>query len=611
MLMRERVLCRLGIVLTLLLASLGGCVKPKPADPKPPAVVSYVQGTVREFAVYDTAGFVPLQGYGVVTNLGKNGSREVPENLKDYLVQYLAKKGIGIPPSQVTPMMMLQDLDTGIVLVRGTLPFGAPVGTRFDISVSALPSTQTRSIQGGNLLTSDLILYFGSPAPGNTTRPLAEGGGDVFANPFVDPNDERDLVKWREGKVLGGGRVVYENPIKLQLRQPDFARAGTMARRINETFRGASGASDVANAINRATIELRVPNAWRDDYEHFLELVMHVPLSPATTWETRARELLRMMQAPDTGLEEISLILEAMGRNTVPLLRPLFTSRNSAAAFYAARTAGRLGDAGAEQVLIRFAGEAGSPFRIAAIEELGRNDRLGGAVAALQPLVDDENSLVRIAAYEALVRRHDNTVITSVNVDGQLTLDLVKSRRSYVIYGTQTMEPRLALFGADMPVARPIFFNPPDELITIRSVEADPNRSVARRVRQWVEDGMPPCGDAFVALLGASVDPANRVAPEGGHCLAVFRKMPNGKYTDVVMCTATVRALVKEMAAMSDRSIYGDVHGLRLSYGQVLNVVYRMCQKGDIPAKFSLQSETAGSRIRGTGPAVGRPDVPE
>jgi hypothetical protein len=36
-----------------------------------------------------------------------------------------------------------------------------------------------------------------------------------------------------------------------------------------------------------------------------------------------------------------------------------------------------------------------------------------------------------------------------------------------------------------------------------------------------------------------------------------------------------------------------------------------MCQKGDIPAKFSLQSESAASRIRGTGPAVGRPDVPE
>ncbi len=50
-------------------------------------------------------------------------------------------------------------------------------------------------------------------------------------------------------------------------------------RRINERFGTVSG--KVANARDRATIEITVPRGWRDDYERFLVLVMHLPLTPA------------------------------------------------------------------------------------------------------------------------------------------------------------------------------------------------------------------------------------------------------------------------------------------------------------------------------------------
>jgi hypothetical protein len=568
---------RVGAGLSLLLLSaLGGCststTKPAeaPSAPNPVTVPAHVVGTVREFAVYDTTGSMPVQGYGLVEGLGKNGAGQVPEHVRDYMVTYLSARGIGDRTKglgHVQPMDILKDVDTAVVLVAGLVPFGAPLGARFDINLAALPDTQTRSLHGGNLMTTDLALYFGAVTPGGSTRPLARGGGPVFVNPFVDPNDSRELVKWREGRVLGGGRVVIALPVLLRLRQPDFQRAHTIADRINGTFSGTSGNTKVANARDRGTIEVTVPPSWAGDYEHFLELVMHVPLSSGAMWEGRARELVRLMEAPEAVNDDISLILESMGRNIVPLLKPLYASRNASAAFYAARAGGRLGDEGAEEVLIRLANETHSPFQIPAINELGRDDRMVSAMDTLRKLIDDENNEVCIAAYEALARRHDDAMITHFHVPGQLDLDMVKSRRSYVIYASQTMRARLAVFGADMPVAKPVYFSPPDEMVTIRSLEGDSN-------------------------------------------LAVFRRLPNGRYSDVLACAPTVQSLVLQLASIPDVQADGTVYGLRLTYAELLSVLHRMCLKGDIPAKFTLQSDTPASRIRTQGPAVGRPDVP-
>jgi hypothetical protein len=577
MFMRKKWLAWWGM--GLLLAAGSGCERPDPVPASLGASVvipPHLLGTVREFAVYDAGGSVPVQGYGLVTGLGKNGSREVPDHLRDYMIQYLARNRIGSAQygtGHVSPMRVLQDLDTAIVLVAGSIPFGAPVGARFDLDVAALPSTQTRSLQGGNLMSADLRLYLGVVSAGGPTRMLAEGAGSIFLNPFVDPNDEADLAQWREGRILGGGRVTYAHPVHLQLRQPDYARASLIAKRINERL---GARATPPNARDRATIELTVPAGWRDDYERFLVLVMHLPLAPPSQWQARARELVRLMEAPDAPCEDIAWILEAMGRNTVPVLKTLYASRNSAAAFYAARAAGRLGDDAAEQVLARLARQPRSVFQILAIEELGRNDLLVGAALVLRDLIDDDDNQVRIAAYEGLARRGDGAVLTRRRVEGQLTLDLVKSRRSYVIYATQRSEPRIALFGPEIPLSLPVYFDPADELAIIRSRPGDANKDA-------------------------------NAGPE----LGVFRRLPDGRYTPVLACRPTVDSLIVELASLPALGPDGKTyHGLRLNYGEVLSVLARLCQRGDIPAKFNLQSEPSPSRIPVRGPAVGRPDVP-
>lgn len=557
---------RVALAAGLLLAG-GGCSGPDKDDSDSRIVMPpHLVGTVREYAVFESGAPLPVQGYGLVVGLGTNGSSEVPGHLRDYMEQYLAKKGIGSKikgAGSVSPLQMLRDRDTSIVMLAGEIPFGAPVGTRFDVTMAALPNTQTRSLQGGFLLESELRFSWGGVLePGGPTKVLAEVDGAVFVNPFVDPNDEGEIAKWREGTVLGGAKVVYAHPVHLSLRRPDFARADLIARRINETF---GGPGKIANARDRGTIELVVPKEWRQDYEHFLLLAGHVSLTPASRWEVRARELVREMELPDAVHEEVALVLEAFGRNVVPLLRTLYTSGNPPAAFYAARAGARLRDEAAEAVLVRFARE-NSPLQIAAIEELGRRREMRAATDVLQELVDDENDLVRIAAYEALVRRNDTGTFTRLELEGPIKVDLVKSRRTYAVYATRTQEARLALFGPDMPVSCPVFFSPPDELVTVRSQEGDPN-------------------------------------------LAVFRRVRNRRYSDVLPCPPTVCSLVTLLANRSDFNAEGKIKGLGLTYGQVVSVVCRMCTAGDIPAKFHLQPEPSMMKIQG-GLTGGRADVP-
>ncbi len=508
---------------------------------------THMSGTVAEFAMFEGAADLPVQGYGVVVGLGTNGSREVPAHVKPYLVEYLGKLGFGSASKNLlhmTPSKVLSSTDTAVVLIGGAIPFGAPPGTKFDLFIEAMPNTQTRSLWGGCLLQSELrFADRGMAIPGGPTRPLAAGQGDVFCNPFVDPNDEREMVKWRSGRVLGGGTVGVPTPILLVLRQPDYARADLLQRRINEVF-GANAVA-VAKATGRRVIEITVPKEWHKDYQHFLQLVLHIPLDASSNYEVRARDLIRAMEAPDAPCQDIAMILEATGRQIVPILKSHYTDSNPNVAYFCSRTGVRLRDETAGTVVVRFA-KTPSPLQLEAIGELGRRNEILEAQMVLHDLLDDDNMSTRIAAYDALVRRGDRRRITRLDVDKQFKLDIVECQKTPLIYATQTDQPRLVVFGKAMPVKRPMFFNTSDDLVTVR------------------------CN-------------------EGEEKLTVFRKTFDNRFSDSYEVNPDVQSLVLKLGSRPMMGDDGSIKGLGLSYCQLVAVLHGMCQKGDIPAKFNLQ----------------------
>ena len=279
----------LALCALMIVAIMVGCDDPKvkprtvsdpPANDPPPPICG--AGTISEYATLATSTTVRVGGYGIVAGLGRSGSDTsgVPPQVISYLKEYLQKKGLGWASQgtrNVTPDMVLKDPDTAVVVVAGRVPAMAPVGTRYDLVVQALPQTQTTNLNGGFLMDIDMYLAPGGVlAPTGATQKLAEAGGQVFVNPFLDMNKPSDIPRFREGRILNGGVVTKNAPVQLVLRHPDFALSAAIQKRINERFH--SRGAMVANSKNPQMIDLTIPREYRGDYIHFLNIVMHLPM---------------------------------------------------------------------------------------------------------------------------------------------------------------------------------------------------------------------------------------------------------------------------------------------------------------------------------------------
>lgn len=574
-------------VCSVMLVSAGCSEKPKPVAAQPivqsvdPATLPvYVRGTVAQYARLDRTWDISLVGHGVVVGLGTTGSKEVPAAVEKYLTEYMAKHKIGMRSTNtddVKPLSILQDPDTAVVLVGAMVPLGAPVGTKFDVDVSAMPQTTTTSLSGGHLLPCEMMLApagVAAPLTANVPR-IGEAKGGAFLNPFLDPGHAQDVSKFRESRVIGGGVITECVPVRLILREPDWGKASMIQSRINDRFRLFETADQrvpmerVANAVSASTIELRTPRAYQNDYRRFLALVLHMPLdnNPASR-EMIGREIAQTMELPDARYDDLALVWEAMGKPSLSIVRPMYQSSNPTVAYYAARTGLRMGDASACVVVARHALNINSAFRMAAIVELG-GQRDFQAVEALRKLLDDPNDVVRIAAYESLAKLPNAGGIKRIKLADQFDIDIVPSSRPTLVYATQTLEQRIAIFGPQMPVQRPMFYISPDEVVMVDGKSAE---------------GL----------------------------LTMTRKIPRtGKMSTPVTTKATVEAVVRMLGDQPHTNDDGEMVGLGLRYGQVVSLLQGLCKEGDIEARFVLQSLAQPSKIYGDAVTAGRPDMPQ
>jgi hypothetical protein len=598
--------CLLAVAAAALCLTCAGCLPEElsldPAKDKRPTPPPEVAGTVGEFATLIGGGSLFLDGHGLAVGLGQNGSSEVPPQLKKHLVEYMLKEGVGSAlggARAVMPSRMIADKDTAVVRLAAVVPPGAPKGWKFDVQVTALTRSGTRSLDGGRLYAFPLFMGTGEGVPPSSgARAWAMAEGSVFLNPFLDPERAADAPRFREGRLIGGGQVIEPRPLRLVLAEPDYARCNVIQRRINQRF---GQPIRVANAKNPSTIHLSIPPAYSDNYDHFLRLVTHLPLQAGPgRWEARAREIAKEISQPGTNHEGLALVWEAMGSQIVGTCQKLYDSKNAAAAFYASRTGLRLKDKMAADVMMRFAQTTGSPFRVPAIEELGRQEWLLRSVPLLRQLVDDESVLVRIAAYESLVKLGDTSLVTRIDVAGEFKLDLVTSRRSYVIYATQSGEKRITLFGRDMAVDERLFFDMPDGLVTM----ADKRVDVDKKGQVWTA--------AKLKALSPEQREQKKQELRKDTRLMIFRKIPRtGRISAPFYVKFFVRDLVEALGERAVKDPNGDFRGMELTYGQVAAVLYRMCEKDkDIPAKFVLQRPPGTRRIYEGVPTVGRPDMP-
>ena len=527
------------LLVTILLFSLAGCgesqkskkqKKSKEQKTEAPQEIK-LDKTIGDLAEVVAFNPIPVKGIGLVVGLQNTGSSECPPAVRDYLRQYILTQ-VG-RREIVNPDMMINSKDTAVVFVEGLIPAGTVKEEAFDVRVQAMPSTQTTSLTGGRLYTTDLKLVGQFEEAIATSRTLALAAGAVYIDNITDPKPSP-----LSGFVLGGGKSIENHQILLALFNPDFRIAAIIRNRINGRF-----GRNVATATSENTIYLSLPENFKYKKARFIELVKALYVTSTATAEDNQINLLveKLQTEPEKTKYETGL--EAIGKPAVSRLLPLLGSEDPQTRFIAARCLFNIGDDIALKILREFAQDSTSPFRIAAIGAVGDAGQRRDVIALMNRTVRDEDFDVRYAAYKYL-QKYDDISIVRTAVAKDFYIDQVIQTSPKTVYVSRKDEPRVVLFGAPIDCEKDIFIESDDGQIIINAL-ADENRISVMRKHPLTGGLMGPLKTSF-------------------------------RLADVI------KTLGDEPAPEDEKQRVG----LGVSYSEIVELLKKMCEKGAVKAVF-------------------------
>ncbi len=419
---------------------------------------AYLRNTVGSLARLRNNRPMPVSGFGFVTGLNGTGHRGAPAYLRQRIVNEMKKGGFGsanLGTSLLTPERALDDINTAVVAIEGLIPPGATRGTRFDVLVSALPATETTSLAGGRLFSTDLSL--GGADPSNRySHPLARARGSLYLNPFDadDPAEESETFR-RQAIIVGGGEVTEDRLIEIVLNQPSWQRARAIEDRINERFPMAPEDRTVktANAISNLVIRISVPRRFSNEPEQLLDLIAHLYITNAPQFEPmQARRLYQEFRDDPNAADAVKLAWMALGKTITPVLREYYEDERQDIRLAALEAGAYLQDERSSQHLLELAGSDDPRLRARVAQALVFLPKSLRGGRALKQLLDDQDVSVRVTAYESLARTGDPIVerIAVRNEGGiKFIIDRVPAERP-LVYVTYRGIPRIVIFNPSL-----------------------------------------------------------------------------------------------------------------------------------------------------------------
>jgi flagellar basal body P-ring protein FlgI len=513
--------------ITILGLLSGGCAAPRSGVKKILAPETNLGTTIGSLVEVLSVNAIPVEGYGLVGGLNGTGSSECPTQIREYLEKYILKQ---LPDQKADAGKLIDSLDTAVVYVQGMIPPAASKNQYFDVKITALPGTQTTSIENGWLYETELKIAGGF---GITTKVLAKAEGPVF----VDTIDAAQTNK-QNGYILAGGTVLDEYKVSLALRQPDYKMANIIRNCINERF-----GSETAKAISESQIDLKIPEKYKNQKQRFVAIVRETYLvrTPDITKERIITFVRQLAVSKDKQTSEIAL--ETIGNECLDKLSALLNSSDEEVRLRAARCMLNLGSDQGLKTLRQITMDKNSHRRIEALETItlsaGRND----ATAILRSLLRDEDFNIRLAAYEQL-RKLEDIAVTQKLIGHNFYLEQIAQADRKAIFVSRSGQPRIVLFAAPIRCNEGIFVESPDGSVTIN-------------------------------------------APAGQNYVSIMRKHP--KRADVIIKLKSsfelgdiIRTLCEEPLKKSDQGH----SGLNVSYSDMIALLQQMCDKGAIKAEF-------------------------
>jgi flagellar P-ring protein precursor FlgI len=210
----------------------------------------------------------PLIGYGLVIGLNKTGDKRQTIFTTQTLANMLEQFGTSVPAAQ------LKVENIAAVLVTASLPAYAHVGTRIDLTASAIGDA--RSLQGGVLMATPLR------APNGQI--VAVGEGPLSLGGFAGGNGGNGVQvnHLTVGRVPEGAlvhtdvamKIPASDTIAFSIADPDFTTANQISQVINKELGEGS-----ARVLDSATIQVRVPPVYKAAIPELIARLEPLPVS--------------------------------------------------------------------------------------------------------------------------------------------------------------------------------------------------------------------------------------------------------------------------------------------------------------------------------------------
>jgi hypothetical protein len=520
---------KIAFVLAILAGSclIAGCGRAGVDKSKGLAPAKDLGTTIGSLAEIVTPESIPVEGFGLVAGLSGTGSAECPPQIRAYLVRYIQTQ---LPKSGVNVEKLISSTDTAVVQIEGVMPAAAWKNQYFDVKITALPGTRTTSLEDGCLYTAELKAR---GTFGITTRVLANAEGPVFIDKIGVANTDK-----RVGYVLAGGKILEDQRISLQPRQPDYRTASRIRNRLNERF-----GFGTAEAVSPARIELTVPAKYRGQEQRFIAMVraMYLDQTPEITKGRIMTFVKELAVSQDRQTSEIAL--ETIGSASLDKVGVLLSSSNEEVRFRAARCVLNLGSERGIETLRQIAMDKNSAYRLDALRAMavpaGRDD----AATVSRRLLLDSDSNIKLAAYEQL-RELDDPALTRELIGRSFFLEQIAQSREKVIFVSRSGQPRIVLFGAPISCHDNIFLQSADGDIILNA----------------------PAGQKYVSLI--------RKHPKRPSAIAQAKS--SFELADII------RTLCEEPSSKAEEA----PRGLGISYAEVIALLKQMCEKGAVGAEF-------------------------
>lgn len=470
---------------------------------------------------------IPVEGYGLVGGLNGTGSSECPVQIREYLKQYILQQ---LDEEKVNVDALISSHDTAVVLVQGVMPTVVPKNELFDVTLAALSGTQTTSLEGGWLYSTELKAAGGF---GIAIKVLATAKGPVFIDTLSSKKPNK-----KAGYILAGGKVLGEYKMNLGLRRPDYKTASLIRNKLNERF-----GDGTARAVSPSQIELQTPDGYRKQKERFISIVKAIYLTetPAATRERIRTFVKELVVSKNKYLPEIAL--EAIGNESLGKLAALLNSSQEQVRLRAARCMLNLGSDKGLNTLREIASDKNSAYRTEALDAITTSASRNDAIAISRRLLRDSDFDIRLAAYENLRKLDDIAVIQQL-IGHNFYLEQITQTAYKDIFVSRSGQPRIVLFGSPIYCRDNIFVQSADGNITIN-------------------------------------------APEGQEYASILRKHP--KRSNVIIqlkSTFELSHIIRTLCEEPVKKTQQEELGLNVSYAEAIALLKQMCDKGAVDAEF-------------------------